>query len=227
MRLEKYLSDCGYGSRKEIKRLIEMGKVRVNSENIKNGSISINENKDRVEVSDRTVMYKKYYYYIMNKPSGYITAKADKSEKTVMDILPEWVNKKDLSPVGRLDKDTEGLLLFTNDGDSAHNMMSPKNHIKKVYYCKLIRIISLEEADRLCGGVKIEGGYTTREAEVEIIGPFEIKLTITEGKYHQVKQMLEAIGNRVIYLKRIKFGKFEIGNMDSGEIKEIGLEEII
>lgn len=227
MRLEKYLSDCGIGSRKDVKKIIESGKVAVNGKVVKIGSSSVSEGVDIVTFNGKELVYKKYYYYIMNKPMGCVTAKEDNRDKTVMEYLPEWVNKKDLSPVGRLDKDTEGLLLFTNDGESAHNMMSPKKHIDKVYFCSLQNEINEEAVKCLEQGVVIDGTYKTKEATVQVLSQHEILLTITEGKFHQVKKMLEAVGNKVIYLQRRRFGKYDIGNMQTGEVKEIRLEDII
>jgi 16S rRNA pseudouridine516 synthase len=162
----------------------------------------------------------------MYKPSGYITATDDFKEKTVMDILPEWVNKKGLFPVGRLDKDTEGLLLFTNNGQLSHQLLSPKKHVKKKYYLELESPISTEDIENLKNGVVILGDYLTKQAEVEVIEDSKIYLTITEGKFHQVKEMLKAVGNKVIYLKRVSFGNLSLEGMKIGEVKEIGVEDI-
>ena len=160
---------------------------------------NIYENSDIIEYNGERLEYKEFRYYIMNKKAGYITATEDFKENTVMDLLPEWVIRKDLAPVGRLDKDTEGLLLFTNDGKLNHKLLSPKNHIDKVYY------------------VEIENNISDNK----------IYLTIKEGKFHQVKKMLEAVNNKVYYLKRVSFGKLKLNDLALGEVKEVNLEDII
>lgn len=226
MRLDKFLTECGLGSRKEVKKLLDNGKIRVNDIIIKNPQTNIKENVDKIEFEGKTLEYKEFRYYIMNKKSGYITATEDPREKTVMELLPDWVIKKDLAPVGRLDKDTEGLLLFTNDGKLAHSLLSPKKHVDKTYYAQLEKEIGEEEIKRLEEGVDI-GGYLTQPAKAKKIGDKEIELTIREGKFHQVKKMLEAVSNKVIYLKRLTFGKLELNNMELGEVREINLEDII
>ena len=162
----------------------------------------------------------------MNKKSGYITATEDFKENTVMDLLPEWVIKKDLAPVGRLDKDTEGLLLFTNDGKLNHKLLSPKNHVDKVYYVEIKNNISDEDIFKLEQGVDI-GNYITQPAKVEKISDNKIYLTIKEGKFHQIKKMLEAINNKVCYLKRVSFGKLKLNDLALGEVREVNLEDII
>jgi 16S rRNA pseudouridine516 synthase len=226
MRLDKFLTECGLGSRKEVKKLLDNGKIRVNDIIIKNPQTNIKENIDKIEFEGKTLEYKEFRYYIMNKKSGYITATEDPREKTVMELLPDWVIKKDLAPVGRLDKDTEGLLLFTNDGKLAHSLLSPKKHVDKTYYAQLEKEIGEEEIKRLEEGVDI-GGYLTQPAKAKKVGDKEIELTIREGKFHQVKKMLEAVNNKVIYLKRLTFGKLELNNMELGEVREINLEDII
>ena len=162
----------------------------------------------------------------INKKGGYITAVDDPKDKTVMDLLPEWVIKKDLAPVGRLDKDTEGLLLLTNDGQLNHRLLSPKSHVDKTYYAELEKDISEDDLEKLRNGVDI-GGYITMPALAEKIDDKKIHLTIKEGKFHQVKKMLEAVDNKVIYLKRISFGKLKLDDMELGEVREVNLEDII
>ena len=142
-----------------------------------------------------------------------------------MDILPDWVIKKDLAPVGRLDKDTEGLLLLTNDGQLNHRLLSPKSHVDKTYYAELEKDISEDDLEKLRKGVDI-GGYITMPAEAKKIEEKKIHLTIKEGKFHQVKKMLEAVNNKVVYLKRISFGKLELKEMELGEVKEVEIGDI-
>lgn len=226
MRLDKFLTECGLGSRREVKKLLDSGKIKVNDITIKNPQLNIKENVDKIEFDGKILEYKEFRYYIMNKRGGYITATEDPREKTVMELLPEWVIKKDLAPVGRLDKDTEGLLLFTNDGKLAHSLLSPKKHVDKTYYAQLEKDISEEDISKLEAGVDI-GGYITQPAIAKKIGEKEIELTIREGKFHQVKKMLEAVSNKVIYLKRLTFGKLKLEDMELGEVREINLEDII
>lgn len=226
MRLDKYLVECGIGSRKEVKKIIDGKLVSVNDKIISSSKENVDEEKDVVKYRDEIIKYKKFRYYILNKKSGYITAVDDPRDKTVMDLLPEWVIKKDLAPVGRLDKDTEGLLLLTNDGQLNHRLLSPKSHVDKTYYAELENNISEDDLEKLRNGVDI-GGYITMPARAEKIEDKKIHLTIKEGKFHQVKKMLEAVGNKVVYLKRISFGNLKLNDMELGEVREVNIEDII
>lgn len=226
MRLDKFLTECGIGSRKEVKKLIDSKRITLNGEYVKSPQIHIDYEKDIIMYDGNRLEYKEFRYYVLNKKAGYITATEDVREKTVMELLPDWVIKKDLTPVGRLDKDTEGILLFTNNGKLAHELLSPKKHIKKIYYALLEKEIGDESIEKLKQGVDI-GGYITQPAEVEKISTNEIHLTISEGKFHQVKKMLIAVGNKVEYLKRIKFGKISLNDMELGEVIEIELDDIV
>lgn len=226
MRLDKFLVECGIGSRREVKDIIKNREIKVNDMIITSPKENINEETDKIIFEDRELFYKEYRYYILNKKAGYITATEDFKDNTVMDLLPDWVVKKDLAPVGRLDKDTEGLLLFTNDGQLNHQLLAPKNHIEKKYYVELEKNISDEDLEKLENGVDI-GRYITKEAKTEKIEDKKIYLTIKEGKFHQVKKMCEAVGNKVIYLKRVAFGKLILGDLELGEVREIKREDII
>lgn len=226
MRLDKFLVECGIGSRKEVKILISNGKIKINDEFINSSNFNLDETKDIVKLNDKILTYKKFRYYIMNKKAGYITATEDLNEKTVMDLLPNWVIRKDLAPVGRLDKDTEGLLLFTNDGKLNHKLLSPKNHIEKTYYVEIEKPIFDKDINSLELGLNI-GAYITMPAKVIKIEEKKIYLTIKEGKFHQVKKMLEAVNNKVSYLKRVSFGKLNLNNLEIGEVKEVSIEDII
>ena len=226
MRLDRFLVECGIGSRKEVKKIISTNEIKVNGSYDISAKDNINEYSDVIEYNGERLEYKKFRYYIMNKKAGYITATEDIREATVMDLLPEWVIRKDLAPVGRLDKDTEGLLLLTNDGKLNHRLLSPKNHVDKTYYVKIETNISQEDIFNLEGGIDI-GNYITLPAKVEKISDTEIYLTIKEGKFHQVKKMLEAVNNKVIYLQRITFAKLKLGDLALGEVKEVYLEDII
>jgi 16S rRNA pseudouridine516 synthase len=225
MRLDKFLTECGVGTRSIVKEIISRGEIEVNGFKIKSPKEKIDIEKDVVEMGETILEYKKDRFYILNKKAGFITATEDSTDMTVMELLPEWVNKKGLFPVGRLDKDTEGLLLFTNNGKIAHQLLSPKKHIDKTYLVKLLEEIDQKGVKLLEEGVDI-GGYVTKPAKVQIINNMEINLTISEGKFHQVKRMLESIGNKVVYLKRISFGNLELSDLKLGEVREINLSDI-
>jgi len=227
IRLDKFLTECGIGSRSEAKKLVTMKRVTVNGIIIKNGDTKIDEINDRVEFDGKELQYRKFRYYMMNKPAGVITAAEDKKHDIVMDILPEWVVKKDLFPVGRLDKDTEGLLLFTNDGEFSHKILSPKNHVEKEYFVVLEKEISDDEVTKVESGVVIDDGYNTKESKIRRVSGNEIFLTIVEGKFHQVKQMMEAVDNRVTYLKRVRFADLVLNDLETGGVVEISREDIV
>ena len=226
MRLDKFLTECGLGSRREVKNLIDSKKISVNGNFKISSKDNIDENKDIIKYEDNVLSYKEFRYYILNKKSGYVTAVEDPRDKTVMDLLPNWVIKKDLAPVGRLDKDTEGLLLLTNDGQLNHKLLSPKSHVDKTYIAHTEEDFGEDDLEKLRNGVDI-GGYITMPAEAKKVDEKILSLTIREGKFHQVKKMVEAIDNKVIYLKRISFGKLVLEDMELGEVKEINLEDII
>ncbi|WP_297486856.1 pseudouridine synthase [uncultured Cetobacterium sp.] len=226
MRLEKYLVECGVASRRKIKKAVREGRATIN------GIIEYNDGADVYEgdiiTFDGVVPEKKVLkYYIMNKLKGYVTAMSDENKKTVVELLPDFVDKKCVFPVGRLDRDTEGLLLFTSDGDLSHTIAHPDNELEKTYYVELIRDISEEDIKALETGVTLNTGYQALPGKVEYINARAINLTITEGKYHQVKKMLRAVYNKVVYLKRIKFCNLTLDGIEPGEVKEIKREDII
>lgn len=227
MRIDKFLGECGVGSRREVKLLIRDRKIFKNGLPVSSPQETVEETKDKIEWEGRVLEYKEFRYYIMNKKAGYITALEDARDQTVMDLLPSWVVRKDLSPVGRLDKDTEGLLLFTNDGKLSHRLLSPKSHVEKKYYAELEEEITEEALEELRTGVDIGNGYITLEAKAERLSAKSIHLSIQEGKFHQVKKMLEAVNNKVLYLKRVSFGNLELGDLALGEVKEISVEDIL
>lgn len=224
-RLEKYLVECGAGTRREIKKAVLEGKVKVNGEIVLNDGTDVYPDIDIITFEDKPLEYKTMRYYIMYKVAGYITAMKDERKKTVADLLPEWVDRRALFPVGRLDKDTEGMLLFTNDGDLCFEMSSPETKCEKTYYVELMRDISEEDMDILRAGVTIDD-YACMPAQVEKIEDSKVYLTIHEGKYHQVKKMMKSVKNKVTYLKRVRFGNIELGDMVPGEVREITREDI-
>lgn len=192
MRLDKFLTECGVGTRRDVKNIISKNEITINDKKVNSPKEKIDLENDVIKIGERVLKYKKDRFYIMNKTSGFITATEDTREKTVMELLPEWVIKKDLFPVGRLDKDTEGLLLFTNNGKIAHELLSPKKHVDKTYLVKLLKEIDKKSVNLLEEGVDI-GGYITKPSKVQIINNTEILLTICEGKFHQVKKCLRLL----------------------------------
>lgn len=227
MRLEKYLVQCGVASRKKIKVAIAQGRVTVNGKVEVNDATDVEWEEDIITFDGVIPKKKQLKYYIMYKVAGYITAMEDENKKTVAELLPEYIDKNSVFPVGRLDRDTEGVLLFTSDGDLSHAMAHPDKSMEKIYYVELDREISQEDIIALEQGVVLDTNYTALPSKVEYLGPKSIHLTITEGKYHQVKKMLKAVKNKVIYLKRVKFGNLTLDGMIPGEVKEIKREDII
>ena len=225
MRLDKFLTECGIGTRREVKEIISKNEITINGRRTSSPKEKIDLENDVVRMGETVLEYKEDRFYMLNKTAGFITATEDTREKTVMELLPEWVNRKDLFPVGRLDKDTEGLLLFTNNGKIAHELLSPKKHVDKTYQVKLLKEIDEKSVKLLEEGVDI-GGYVTKPSKVQIINNMEILLTISEGRFHQVKKMLDAVENKVVYLKRLRFGNLELGDLPLGEVKEVTLTDI-
>jgi len=226
LRLEKFLVNCGVGSRKDIKKIVGEGRVKINGLVTFNYGIWIEEDSDNITLDNRQLEFKILRYYILYKTKGYITAVKDERHPTIMELLPSWLDTKDLFPVGRLDKDTEGLLLFTNDGDTNHKMTHPDKKISKKYYVELEKPISEGDIKDLESGIDI-GKHICLPAKVHYIEQNKIYLTIQEGKYHQVKKMAWAIKNKVSYLKRVEFGNLTLEDMKPGELKEIFLDDII
>lgn len=229
MRLDKYLSDLEIGSRKEVKDYIRKGFIRVNDKIQKKPEFQIDETLDVVSFRDKILTYQKNVYYLMYKPAGVITASRDKNDKTVLDLLPDEFKRKDLFAVGRLDKDTTGLLLITNDGALSHKMLSAKYHVWKKYLVTTRDKISDIQMEMLKNGVDLgeEDGFSL-PAKCDIIAgnDFQFYLSIREGKYHQVKRMLKAVGNEVIGLKRVGFGPIILPeDMLPGETRRIELYE--
>jgi len=226
MRLDKYLADMNKGTRSEVKELIRKKLVTVNNEIITDPGQQIST-EDIICVRGERIMYEEFRYFMLNKPAGVVSATEDNSDKTVIDLL-KVENTKGLFPVGRLDKDTEGLLLITNDGDCSHRMLSPKKHVDKCYFVCLEYPITKEDIKELTSGVDIGDDTLTSPAKVEAITPTSIYLTITEGRYHQVKRMMKAVNNEVTYLKRVSFGPLELdNNLKPGEYRRLDLDEIM
>ncbi len=230
-RIDKILSNLGFGTRKEIKAIVKSGEIKIDGTVIKDSSMKIDPDKSTIEVGGNVVGYKKYIYILMNKPQGVVSATFDNYDETVIDILePEYQAFKPF-PIGRLDKDTEGLLLITNDGELNHRMISPKNHVDKVYYAEIDKYLDEEDVNKFKNGIQLKDGYKCLPGKLHIIESNEdgarVEVTIQEGKFHQVKRMFNALGKNVVYLKRIKFGPIELDeDLNLGQYRELSKNEI-
>lgn len=220
----------GYGSRKDVKGLIKSKKVLVNDVIVKDSGLKVDPLKDIVHVNGDIVSYQKYIYIMLHKPKGVVSATTDRIDKTVIDLLTEKERIFHPFPVGRLDKDTEGLLLLTNDGDLAHQLTSPKKDVNKLYFAKIDGKVSEEDVNRFNEGVILEDGYKTKPAQLIILKAgdiSEVEITITEGKYHQIKRMFQAVGKEVMYLKRLQMGELQLDeSLRLGEFRELFEDEI-
>lgn len=226
MRLDKYLSCQNYGTRSQLKKDIKNGLVSVNGVIIRQSEYQIDENNDKVQYGNRPCVYEEYVYYMLNKPAGVVSATKDEKDKTVLSLLT-GTGRDDLFPVGRLDKDTEGLLLMTNDGALAHKLLAPGKHVEKIYECTLVEPLTDAQKVMLEEGVDIGEKKFTLPAKVTMTEPTQITLTITEGKFHQVKRMLSAVGNQVLFLKRICMGNLYLdSDLKPGEYRKLTREEI-
>ncbi len=232
LRLDKYLCDMTDESRSEIKANIKKGLVFVNGEAEKKPETKVDTESDEITYKGESISYEKYVYYMFHKPAGCVSATSDRQYKTVIDYFAD-VNGKDIFPVGRLDKDTEGLLLVTNDGELAHNLLSPKKHVEKVYYAEIAGELPDDALLLFEQGLDIGDKEKTLPAKLEIIGNLEstdilaVKVTITEGRYHQIKRMFEAVGCKVTYLKRLSMGGLVLDEeLKKGEWRKLSQKEI-
>lgn len=232
IRLDKYLADMGCGTRQEVKKLIRSGQVSVNGAVVKKPETKVEQTVQEVCLNGEKVGYESFEYYMLNKPAGVISATEDRSCQTVVDLIQEK-KRKNLFPVGRLDKDTEGLLLITNDGELAHRLLSPKKHVDKCYFARVSGKVTEDDVRSFENGVNIgrlEQPEITMPGKLEIITSDEISqihLTIQEGKFHQVKRMFRAVGKEVIYLKRLRMGTLVLDeNLNIGEYRPLTKEEL-
>ncbi len=210
MRLDKFLCETGFGTRSQVKEMLKKGQVTVNGVAAKKPEQKIDEHKDQITCQGKTASYEKYVYYMLYKPAGVVSATEDKREKTVLDLLKSEDRRDGIFPVGRLDKDTEGFLLLTDDGDLAHRLLSPRKHVDKTYYAKIAGSVTEAHIERFREGLDIGDEKKTLPAMLEILASktetSEIRITIHEGRFHQVKRMFEAVGCKVTYLKRLSMG---------------------
>lgn len=228
IRLDKYLADMGLGTRTEVKKDIKKGRISVNGEIIKSPEYKIDTQTDAVLADGKEIAYEELIYYMLNKPQGVVSATEDRRDKTVLDLISEK-KRKDLFLVGRLDKDTEGLLLITNDGELAHNLLAPKKHVDKKYFVRLKAPLSEENRKRLEEGVDIGEDKLTLPAQVFVLNEErdEAEIIIREGKFHQIKRMFHAVGNEVVFLKRLSMGSLVLDEaLLPGEYRLLTPQEI-
>lgn len=249
IRLDKYLADMGLGTRKELKTAIRKSKVTVNGELVRNAGFILNGDEE-VVFDGVPVRYETHEYYMLNKPAGVISATEDSRQETVIGLIPE-PHRKDLFPVGRLDKDTVGLLIITDDGQLAHRLLAPKRHVDKIYYAEVSGIVTEHDVRRFAGGLKVDESLTALPAKLEILDPrpaehekkaglasgqeygpeagdiSRVKISIHEGKYHQIKRMFEAVEKTVVYLKRMEMGGIALDPaLSEGESRPLTPEEL-
>ncbi|HZG60870.1 MAG TPA: pseudouridine synthase [Anoxybacillus sp.] len=230
LRIDKLLANMGYGTRKEVKKLLKSGVVKVDDVIVKDPKMQVNPGEQVVTVWGEEVQYKEFIYLMMNKPPGVISATEDLVQETVIDLLEEEDKIFEPFPVGRLDKDTEGLLLLTNDGQLAHQLLSPKKHVPKTYFAVIDGEVTEADVKAFRQGIVLDDGYETKPAELVILKSgirSDVEVTITEGKFHQVKRMFQAVGKRVVYLKRIQMGPLSLDeSLALGEYRELTDEEV-
>ena len=226
VRLDKFLCDMELGTRSEVKIYLKKGFVTVDGTIQKSPDYKINPDTHEISFQGKVLNYQEFYYYMLHKPAGVITATEDKAHETVMSLLGGNA-RKDLFPVGRLDKDTEGLLLITNDGELSHALLSPRKHVPKTYFVEVPKKLDLGQIEALEQGLDIGDDKKTLPAKVEILDDTHIHLTICEGRYHQVKRMLKAVGSEVLYLKRVSFGTLTLDDtLEKGNYRALTEEEI-
>ena len=225
MRLDKYLAEMGAGTRSELKKAVRAGRVTINGVKAKDSSIHVGED-DVVCMDGKEIKYERFVYYLMNKPAGVISATEDPRERTVLDLIGGQ-QRRGLFPVGRLDKDTEGLLLITNDGELAHRLLSPGRHVDKVYFARLDGPVGERERELFAQGLRVDEMLTAMPAVLEILeSANEVRVTIREGKFHQVKRMFAAVGREVLYLKRLSMGPLTLDNgLAAGAYRRLTEEE--
>ncbi|WP_027626735.1 pseudouridine synthase [Clostridium lundense] len=230
-RLDKVLANLGYGTRKEVKALVKSGAVEVDEVLVKDSGMNIDPEKSEIKVNGEIIRYRKYIYLMMNKPDGVVSATFDNYDETVVDLLDEEYQVFKPFPVGRLDKDTVGLLLITNDGELNHRLISPKWHVDKVYYAEIDKVVNEDDVNAFKRGITLDDDYKCLPGKLEIVKADEdgsqVYVTIQEGKFHQVKRMFEAVNKKVVYLKRVKFGGLDLDEtLEEGEYRELTEEEL-
>ncbi len=226
-RLDKFLCNSGAGTRSQVKLILKAGRVAVNGSTVRDGSIKIDPAAQTVTLDGNILGGRRRVVLMLNKPAGFVTATEDRQEKTVMELLPPEYVHLELKPVGRLDKATEGLLLFTNDGDLLHRLISPKKEVPKVYYARHEGQAFQGDVDAFSHGLTLKDGLACLPAQLEPLGPGESRITVREGKYHQVRRMMASRGMTVLYLERIREGDLTLGDLPRGAVRELTGDEIL
>ena len=226
VRLDKFLCDCGAGTRSQVKQMLKAGRVLLDGLAVRDGSAKFDPAAQTVTLDGQPLLQMGRVVLMLNKPAGYITATEDPHQKTVMELIPAEYKHIDLKPVGRLDKDTEGLLLFTNDGDLLHRLISPKKEVPKVYYARHEGTATREDADAFAAGLTLGDGTVCLPAKLESLGTGESRITVCEGKYHQVRRMMASRNMHVNYLERRQEGALELGSLPRGEVRKLTEDEV-
>ena len=225
-RLDKFLCDSGVGTRSQVKVILKAGRVQVDGKVEKDNSRKVDPATQTITLDGEVLGGARRVVVMLNKPEGFVTATEDKNDRTVMELLPETMKHLDLKPVGRLDKATEGLLLFTNDGDLLHRLISPKKEVPKVYYARHEGQAGEEDVQAFAEGLTLRDGLECLPAKLEPLGPGESLITVCEGKYHQVRRMMASRDMTVLYLERRKEGALELGDLPRGQVRELTEDEI-
>lgn len=232
MRLDKFLVACAVGSRTEVKNLLKAGRVTVNGKKEKSAKLQIDEERDKIRFDDQVLEYEEFVYYMMNKPKGVISATEDPKHRTVLDLLDDLARSKEVFPVGRLDIDTHGLLLLTNDGKLAHTLLSPKRHVDKTYQAQVKGMMTREDVETFAEGIPLKD-FTCQPAKLELVSidteknQSQIRVTIAEGKFHQIKRMVAYCGKEVMDLQRLTMGTLVLDeNLERGEWRRLTKEEL-
>ncbi|MBQ1243603.1 MAG: rRNA pseudouridine synthase [Clostridia bacterium] len=230
-RLDKLIASQGKLSRSDVKKMVKSSRVTVDGAVVKSADIKVDADKSVISVDGKALNYKKNIYIMLNKPQGVISASNDKTQKTVVDLVPPELYRDGLFPAGRLDGDTVGFVLITDDGDFAHRILSPKNHIMKTYHATLRSPLTEEDISAFKNGIELSDGTLCLEAEVRMLEKTDepiAEVKICEGKYHQVKRMFAALGNKVLYLKRVRMGGLDLDeSLEEGQCREITAEELL
>ena len=225
-RLDKFLCDCGAGTRSQVKLILKAGRVSVDGVPVRDGGIKVDPQIQMICLDGEVLDAVGQLVVMLNKPAGYVTATVDAREPTVMELLPPELRSKELRPVGRLDKQTEGLLLFTNDGDLLHRLISPKKEVPKVYYARHEGVASEDDVNAFAQGITLRDGTVCLPANLEPIGQGESRITVREGKYHQVRRMMASRGMTVTYLERIQEGSLVLGDLPRGAVRILTEQEV-
>lgn len=225
-RLDKFLCDCGVGTRSQVKDILKAGRVSVDGVSVKDGGTKVDPERQQISMDGQLLRDAGRLVVMLNKPAGFVTATEDARERTVMELLPLELRNRDLKPVGRLDKQTEGLLLFTNDGDLLHRLISPKKEVPKIYYARHQGTANTEDVEAFAQGLTLRDGTVCLPAKLEPLGEGESLITVCEGKYHQVRRMMASRGMTVEYLERRQEGGLTLGSVSRGDVRILTEEDI-